>query len=78
MEAIAAEAIRKLHDFHPQNFTNLAWAFARLELRHDPLFYAISAQALAIITEFNSQNLGNTAWAFASLGYLDMRFLQAM
>merc|ERR1712113_850601 len=54
------------------------WAFAKLELRNDPLLAAIAATSLAKISLFSAQNLANTAWSLARLGILDMPLLEAI
>jgi len=43
----------------------MAWAFATLGLRDEPLLDALAAAAISKRIELNSQNISNMAWAYA-------------
>lgn len=66
-DATSSAAIPKLSQFHGQNLSNTAWAWATRRVIDMPLLEAISAAASPIITEFDIQGLANTLWSFASL-----------
>jgi len=42
LNAISAEAIRRLNEFHVLNMSNIAWAFAKISLQNKDLMSAIS------------------------------------
>jgi len=46
LHALAAEAIRILPQFNPQDLGNTAWAFATLGVRDEPLMEAISGESI--------------------------------
>lgn len=47
---MALEAISRMERFEQQNLCNTAWAFANLDVVHQPLFAAISASAMRKIS----------------------------
>lgn len=52
-----------------RDLSNLAWAFATLELKgFDSLLLAIAREAVVQIGDFTEQNLSNTCWAYAKIG----------
>lgn len=51
-----------------QGLANVAWAYARLDLREEHLFAAIAAEAVGRMGEFGAQGLANLCWAFATAG----------
>lgn len=69
LRGLAAIAPPLLPGSRPRDLSNLAWAWAALELRgFDALLLAIAREAVIQIDDFNEQNLSNTCWAFAKLG----------
>eukprot|EP00928_Gymnodinium_smaydae_P071998 TRINITY_DN5544_c0_g1_i1.p1 TRINITY_DN5544_c0_g1~~TRINITY_DN5544_c0_g1_i1.p1 ORF type:complete len:967 (-),score=226.17 TRINITY_DN5544_c0_g1_i1:232-3132(-) len=58
-----------LDNSRPRDLSNLAWAFATLEMRSfESALLAIAREAVVQIADFNEQNLSNICWAFAKLG----------
>lgn len=53
--------------FIPQELTNLAWAYATLEVANEPLMHSIAQESAARITEFKPFNLAIMVWSFAKL-----------
>lgn len=71
--------MRKINLLGPQNLANVAWAFATLGLRSEPMLAAISTATTARIAEFTQgQNLSNVAWAFASSQVYDASLMAAI
>lgn len=56
----------------------MAWAFATLGERDEPLLQAIAEDSIKERHEFNSQNLSNTSWAFATIGVTNEPLLKAL
>jgi len=50
-----------------QAIVTIAWSYAKLAYRHDPLLNAIAEVATAQISEYSVLDLSNLAWAFATL-----------
>jgi len=67
-EAVALAAPSTMADFHAQEISNTAWAFAKAGLTSPALFAAFAAQIAVKAHDFNAQALSNTAWAFATVG----------
>ena len=58
----------RISEFNPQDFSNLIWAFAKLNHAPGETFQAeFEEAALDNIRSFNTQNLSNTAYAYAAL-----------
>lgn len=58
-----------LHMSRARDLSNLAWAFATLDMRgFDSVLLAIAREAVAQIADFTEQNLSNTCWAYAKIG----------
>merc|ERR1712000_645865 len=56
----------------------MAWAYASLAFRVDPLLDALSAAAIPLRTEASPQHIANTSWAFATLAWANMPGLDAL
>ena len=65
-------------DFHLQELTNTAWAFARAGRSDVSLFAALATPAERHMGDFNSQGLANVAWAFATAGRNDASLFAAV
>ena len=63
-----AAAVARISEFNPQDFSNLIWAFAKLNHTPGPTFQVeFEEAALDNMRSFNTQNLSNTAYAYAAL-----------
>lgn len=63
----------------PQDLSNLVWASARAQIRHEAFFLAAQARCkelLPTITE--TQHLGNLVWGLVSLGERDPELVGSM
>lgn len=65
----------------PQELSNTAWAYARLQ--HDPyktrpLLKAVASQVLRRVDTFECQHIATTAWAFAEYDWAPQDALQAL
>jgi hypothetical protein len=49
MEAVAAEAVPRIHEFSQQNLSNLCWAFGKLAHFNAKLMAAIAERAVVLI-----------------------------
>ena len=56
-DAVAAQAMSRVHRFNPQELANTAWAFATAGHAAPPLFDAIAAVATPRAAEFNAMEL---------------------
>ncbi|CAE7341253.1 SRCAP [Symbiodinium necroappetens] len=54
-----------------QQCSNIAWAYAILELFHGPLLEALGSLTVDTLSSFDSQAVSNLVWAFAKLLVLD-------
>lgn len=52
---------------HPQDVSNVLWAFTTTRLEHPQLFSALGSRTISAIDIFNHQALGNVAWACARM-----------
>lgn len=69
LRVIASIAPPLLTSARARDLSNLAWAFATLDLRKfDSVLMAIAREAVVQISDFTEQNLSNTCWAFAKIG----------
>lgn len=68
IEAIAAQAIKRITDFSSQNLANTAWSMARLGVKHPPLMDAISQAVMNRLADFSPFDLSISVWAFDVLG----------
>ena len=66
LDAISAEAVKRVREFNSQELSNTAWAYATTGHWAPELLEVISAEAVARVREFTPQALSNTAWAFAT------------
>jgi len=66
INAIAAQALRKLSAVDSRSLSLIAWAVAKRMLGDGPLMTAIAAAALPLLSAAGPQGLSNTAWAFAT------------
>jgi ribonuclease HI len=69
LDAIAKKALLGIADYNPQDLSNTAWAFAKMNHEAPLLFDAIARAAPVCISDFNPQNLSNMAWAFAKMNH---------
>ncbi|KAJ1453336.1 hypothetical protein M885DRAFT_619082, partial [Pelagophyceae sp. CCMP2097] len=67
-EAVAAEALKKMATFDPQNLANTVWAYATAGVAAPALFEAVAVESSKKIATFNPQDLANTVWAYATAG----------
>lgn len=68
LEPVEAAAVARISEFNPQDFSNLIWAFAKLNHTPGPEFQVeFEEAALENMRSFNTQNLSNTAYAYAAL-----------
>lgn len=69
LRQVASVGPSVLKDSRARDLSNLAWAYATLEMREfDMLLLAIAREAVVQIADFTEQNLSNTCWAYAKLG----------
>lgn len=66
--AIAAAALSRLHEFSPQNMSNLAWAFVYMHHREPVLLAALARQVTLRVAEFKPQELANVSEAPKGVG----------
>ena len=71
-------AISKIGSFKAQELSNIAWAFATLNIKDVALFTAISRAAVGKMGSFKAQELSNIAWAFATLNIKDVPLFTAI
>lgn len=65
---VEAAAVARISEFNPQDFSNLIWAFAKLNHFPGARFQAeFEEAALGRLRDFSSQTLANTAYAYAAL-----------
>mmetsp|Transcript_22652 Transcript_22652/g.69176 ORF Transcript_22652/g.69176 Transcript_22652/m.69176 type:complete len:900 (+) Transcript_22652:100-2799(+) len=60
------EATHTMAGFTTQGLSNVAWAFAKLEISAAHTFQAISEQVALRLDSFKPQELANLCWAFAT------------
>ena len=68
VNAVAAEVLKRIGDFNPQDMANTVGTFATAGIEDRTLVDAITVQARRRIHDFNSQGMANTVWAFATAG----------
>lgn len=61
-----------------QSLANLAWAFARLVCRDEPLLEVLARECLGQLSEFRPRGLVNIAWAFAAVHVASGPLLQGI
>ncbi|GIL52200.1 hypothetical protein Vafri_7906 [Volvox africanus] len=66
-EAALAERLAACQGRRTQAIGNLAWAYAALGARHDPLVSALAGRAAAMATALNAQELSNVLYSIARL-----------
>ncbi|KAL7467255.1 hypothetical protein ACHAXS_007500, partial [Conticribra weissflogii] len=65
-DALAMEAIPRLHEFNTQHLTSLIWAYATTEYFHRGLFEAVAVESTSRrMKEFSAQRLATLAWALS-------------
>ncbi|CAJ1337238.1 unnamed protein product [Effrenium voratum] len=69
---------RGVTESQPYELQNALWAWARLQLRGEPLFAATGGQVAARTSESPAPNLAGTAWAAAALKIDGAPLLNAM
>lgn len=67
-----------IEKFDAQALSNTLWAFATLEIWHQPLKEAIASAAMAMQCELTTQEVANLSWALAKLWVHDTPFLRAL
>ena len=65
-------------EFNAQDFANMAWAFARMNLLDVKLFRALAREAERRVSEFNAQHVATTAWAFANSSQSGKKLLSVL
>jgi hypothetical protein len=50
-----------------QDFTNTAWAFAKVEMKPEGWMVALAWRAQEVVKVFEAQDVANMAWAFAKM-----------
>lgn len=70
--AVGIEACCRIRDFNPQSLSNIAWAFAAMNLaqRSASKMFLVSAAKVAgpELHSFSPQAISNLCWAFSKLG----------
>jgi hypothetical protein len=69
LDALTKKALLGINNFNPQDISNTAWAFVKMNHEAPLLFDAIAAAAPVCINNFNPQDISNTAWAFAKMNH---------
>jgi hypothetical protein len=64
--------------FNAREVSNVAWAFAKMEIKDEQLFGALAKKAKESMWQFTSQGISNTAWAFATLEIQDKGLFAAL
>ena len=64
----------------PQDVTNIAWAYARLNVQHRPVFEALADRILkdGMLRTFTQQACDVCTWAFEHIGYREERLSRAL
>jgi len=83
MQALAAAASNNIHDLSLQELSNMAWAFARLSYKHNPLMASISAASISTLAQWSGGNYGAhdlsmTVWSYSKLGIHDFPLMNAL
>merc|ERR1719499_1860213 len=78
MDVIAVAAAAKITACRHQEIGNIAWAYATLAVRNEPLFDAIADETVRTTAQFNVQGLANTLWAFAKLSIVHKQLIDAV
>ena len=65
-------------NFKPQEISNLAWSFAKINVRNIELFELLAEETKYKIKKFNSQNITNLAWSFATLNITNVGVLELL
>jgi hypothetical protein len=70
LDHIAMQSIKMRVEFAPQGISNMVWAFATVDKRHDALFKAMGNQVVAQdhLRDFKPQELSNIVWSYATAG----------
>ena len=65
--AVASAAPARVGEFKPQDFANLAWAFATLDARAPAFFEALAeaARPQLLRGDFSPREVSNLAWAYS-------------
>lgn len=78
LDALSAQSIAKITDFHFQDLSNTAWSFARMGFADEPLMHSIASEAINKIYDFDGLGLSNLLWAYAKLEFEDKPLLAAI
>lgn len=65
----AIRVVQTANELDSQHLANIAWAYAKISHRDDPLFFVLSREAMRGERRINPLNLANLSWAFANAGY---------
>mmetsp|Transcript_42091 Transcript_42091/g.136197 ORF Transcript_42091/g.136197 Transcript_42091/m.136197 type:complete len:530 (+) Transcript_42091:1528-3117(+) len=79
MTAISGASLRRLsEEFTVQNLSNIAWAFATLGVRDEPLFDAIAAAAIRPMCELGDRDIAAFAWSFAAISLTNAPLIESI
>jgi len=78
LQAIAAQSMKRMPQWHVQELVNTAWSVAKLSFDDAPLRASISAAAMPRLPEYEARDLSITAWSCAVLGCKDGPLLEAI
>ena len=67
-ESISQAAVPRIHEFNPQNLSNLAWGFGKASVPAPTLFNAIAQATLQKMSQFDPSMLQNLIQAFRNAG----------
>lgn len=76
LETVADIAKHRMDRFTPHDMTCIAWGFASLSVRNEPLMSVLAAEVVNKIRTFDQRHLSNTAWAFAKCGLWNAQLVQ--
>ena len=67
---IAKQSVGRVREFEPQGYSNVVWAYARVQKPHPALFAAMGDQVVEFkhLGEFKPQALKDVVWAYATAG----------
>ena len=71
LQAVARQALSRIHSFSPQGFVNLAWAYAVFGVYDEELFTAISTQSVLKMHHFTAQDLSSLIWGCAVFNHCE-------
>ena len=69
LEIIADVSLDCIQQFNGQDISNMMWAYAKLNVSHEPLFQAVgdAIEMADDLTTFKPQAIANVVWSYATL-----------